>query len=477
MQLVRRDTGSTRGAVLILALLVVIVLTGLALSFAWSMRVEALAAAHRLARAQAAAIARGAAQAVMALGDELPADAVEVGDGAFWLLKPNFDDDRTYAFGIVDEASKVNINTASREMLLALPGMDEVLASAIIDWRDEDSEPSPNGAESDYYLLLPDPYEAKNEALETVEELLLVRDVTAVELYGEDKNRNGVLDDNENDAADSEPPDNRDGTLDRGLIDYVTVYSQDTGEGRINVNGSGGGGGGPGGAPGGAGGSRDGGNPDQEIISVLQEAAAYGLIREDRVESIAQRISAGRTHRNMVDLFYKSGMTFDEFNAVHDQFTTADREQPRSLINVSSAPREVLMAIPGLGEDEADALIAYRLSVGGDTASGSAFQDFGELSSVAWITQVLDRRRAVAIGDYVTASSPRRSVDIVAVSAAGRAFERYRMVFDTSAEEPRVLFWQRLTHLGWPLDPAILEELRKGTPVSDLIQTTNRGSF
>ncbi len=33
--------------------------------------------------------------------------AIRVGDGAFWIIKPNYDDDRTSAYGVVDESGKV----------------------------------------------------------------------------------------------------------------------------------------------------------------------------------------------------------------------------------------------------------------------------------------------------------------------------------------------------------------------------------
>ena len=492
--LTRRRPPRESGVVLVITLLIVIVLTGMAIVFARSMRVEAMASANQLARAQARAIALGAAQAVMALGDELPADAVELGGGAFWILQPNFEDDRISAFGIVDESSKINLNTATEQQLLALPGVDELIAAAIIDWRDSDAEPSPNGAESDYYLMQNDPYLAKDGNFETVEELLLVRGITAVELYGEDKNRNGILDENENDASDSDPPDNRDGKLDRGLFDFVTVYSSEPSASRTNVNGSQSSGGSTGGAstggasPGGAapggggqsrGGSSGGGEVDQALLQALTSAGEEAGWKEDRINEIARSITSGRPFSNMVDFFYKSGMTLDEFNDVHDLFTTSSEEQ-KGLVNVNSAPREVLMAI-GLEESEADALISYRLSAGATTGSGvveSESQETGELASVAWITQVLEQSRAVAIGSTITTESFQRSADIVAVSGNGRAFERYRLVYDTSSgTQPRVLCWQRLTYLGWPLDPQILVDLKNGKPVSDLIQTTNRGSF
>ena len=190
-----------------------------------------------------------------------------------------------------------------------------------------------------------------------------------------------------------------------------------------------------------------------------------------------------RLARNLVQFPFLSQATDEQkqkvVDLVHDKLTTSGSER-KGLINVASAPREVLMAIPGMDESAADALIAYRLSFGPDTtsASGTATEEAdGPLASIAWITQVLERDQAVAIGDYITTQHYQRSVDIVAVSGDGRAFERYRLVYDTSGDQPRKLYWQRLTHLGWPLDPQILESLKKGTPISDLIQTTDRGSF
>ena len=53
-------------------------------------------------------------------------------------------------------------------------------------------------------------------------------------LYGEDTNLNGILDDHENDGGLSEPDDDRDGRLDTGFYDYVTVYSVEA-----NVDGDG----------------------------------------------------------------------------------------------------------------------------------------------------------------------------------------------------------------------------------------------
>ena len=64
-------------------------------------------------------------------------------------------------------------------MLLALPGMTEEIADAIMDWLDEDEEPRPLGAEfADYYQQLQPAYQPTNGTLTSIEQLLQVRGVT-----------------------------------------------------------------------------------------------------------------------------------------------------------------------------------------------------------------------------------------------------------------------------------------------------------
>ena len=57
----------------------------------------------------------------------------------------------------------------------------------------------------------------------------------------------------------------------------------------------------------------------------------------------------------------------------------------------------------------------------------------------------------------------------------GRAFKRYRAVIDARNSPPRVLYWRDLTDLGWPLDPAILTELRSGEGIATTTLTIGAG--
>ena len=125
--------------------------------------------------------------------------------------------------------------------LLMIPGMTDELADAILDFIDADETAREFGCESDYYESLSPPYPAKNSPLESFDELLLVRGVTPSLLYGEDTNRNGLLDPNENDGDASFPPDNQDGALQMGWFAYLTVFGreknlQSDGTQRININ-------------------------------------------------------------------------------------------------------------------------------------------------------------------------------------------------------------------------------------------------
>jgi general secretion pathway protein K len=108
-----------------------------------------------------------------------PAPPIDLGDG-------------TAKVSIEDEERKINLNrlvlpngNAPDEQRLAVfrrlldtLGVDGAVADSVVDWLDNDDSPRVGGAESAYYLGLPYPYRAKNDLLDTVGELRLVRGVT-----------------------------------------------------------------------------------------------------------------------------------------------------------------------------------------------------------------------------------------------------------------------------------------------------------
>jgi len=92
---------------------------------------------------------------------------------------------------IGNESGKIDINRADDRLLkMMLSGFDledsdkDVIVDSILDWRDKNDLHRINGAEDDYYRSLPEPYECKDDDFDCVEELLLVRGVTAEMFYG-----------------------------------------------------------------------------------------------------------------------------------------------------------------------------------------------------------------------------------------------------------------------------------------------------
>jgi type II secretory pathway component PulK len=179
----------------------------------------------------------GAFQDVAVGGDPNNPDLPQ---GRFSIVALNYQDDPNFSsnpwrYGVSDESGKINLNALmeldttgniAQQMLMTLPNMTEDIANSILDWIDPDDTPRANGAESDYYGSLSPPYQAKNGPLDSIEELLLVKGVTAQLLFGNDRNRNGILDPGEDDNS---------GQFDRGWSAYLTVYSR---EPNVDINGN-----------------------------------------------------------------------------------------------------------------------------------------------------------------------------------------------------------------------------------------------
>ncbi len=430
-----------RGTVLIVVIWIVLVLASLVIVLSYFVRTEALASANYTSLAKAEAVAAGAIEYVLAMAadDETdsavsyesnPYEAMQVGDGYFWVLQPSLSGDGTYEFGLTDEAGKINLNEASLEMLLKLPSMTSELANSIIDWRDQNEEVTVGGAENEYYLLAAEPYQCKNAPLETVEETLLIKGGSIDLLYGEDTNRNGMLDWNENDGETTAPDDNSNGKLDTGFFHYVTIHSYETnqpknGPERINV-------------------SRN-----------TNRGKLLELLTEEFGEEKALKIIAPlqlRPFSSLIEFYYFSGMDYDDFVKIADRLTTTDDEILSGRINVNAAPSEVLACLPQLEQKDVDDLIQWR---------SKHESDIDELG-ILWISKVLDREKATAVGPFLTAASGQYSADIIAVSADGRAYCRYYVVIDIADGSPKLVYKQSLPNSGWPLDAEILTTLRDG---------------
>ncbi|MDE3066139.1 MAG: general secretion pathway protein GspK [Verrucomicrobiota bacterium] len=434
------NQGSERGSVLVIVMLVAFGMVSIALYFAHSMSFELRASDNRAsglatgqaiegaARYVAYILANYATNGVMPTNDEFECAAVPVGNAHFWIIgrDPSGAPSSEPYFGLIDEASKLNLNTADTNVLSYLPDMTTDFAEAIADWRDT------NGLGLYSMNYAPLGYQDKNAPFETVDELRLVYGATMDLLVGDDLNRNGVLDANEQDL-------NGTGQVDSGLFDYTTVYSREPnfhhdGSSLTNVN-------------------------DPAELRPLLEARL-----DSRASQILNQLQArgggpggGTTYSNLLQFYLASGMNSTEFGEIIDDVTCATNvAYYYGRVNINTAGVPVLTALfMGLGMDQSTAqtaaqqMITYRE------------QNPDNLASIAWIVDALGNTspvvQALARGDYITTRSFQFTADIAAVGPYGRGYRRVKFIFDTSDGAPKIIYRQDLSRLGWALGEKVRE--------------------
>jgi general secretion pathway protein K len=209
MRLGQRVLQSNRGIALLMVLWILTILMVIVLSFAFMARTEVYSTVSFRDGLQKkflaeAAIERGIMELFYRGSFRNQATVVEGSesiraDGR--LYKGEIEADY-YTYTVTDESGKININTLTdtngiilNNLLvnLGVSGDDaNTIVDSILDWRDTDELHRLHGAESDYYLSLPIPYKAKNANFDTIEELLLVKGMTAEILFGHD-NHPGLI--------------------------------------------------------------------------------------------------------------------------------------------------------------------------------------------------------------------------------------------------------------------------------------------
>jgi type II secretory pathway component PulK len=457
-----RTPHSDSASTLIIVLWIAFGLVSITLYFAHSMSFELRAADNRVCGLEAEHAIEGAARYVgyvlanFQTNGALPdpstflSEAVPVGDAHFWLIARDTNTPAggigtpQFSFGIMDEASKLNLNSATSNMLVFLPRMTADLTSRILDWRNT------NGATASqtFYAMQHPPYQCKNAPFETIDELRLVvgSDPDALDtLLGEDGNRNGILDPNESDE-------NHTGQVDPGILEYVTVYSREpsTNNGVARLN-----------------------------VSVLTSANSQGLLSllqtnltSSRANQILQGLGltgGGPTRPGSTPpgrggggatatvlsasplQFYlrchaaPANMTPDEFAKIANLITVTNGAYIEGRININTAPAPVLACLPGVSSTPGleQTLVNYRQT------------NPDKLTSIAWVADALsgntDAIAALSAVDCITTQSFQFSADVAALGPHGRGYRRVRFVFDTLDGFPKIIYRQDLSHLGWAL--------------------------
>lgn len=356
----------------------------------------------------------------------------------------------------------------ARFRLMALPGMTEDVADAILDWIDEDDEPRAYGAEEEHYTSLTPSYEPRNGPLTSLDELLQVRGVTPELLYGSDVNRNFALEVTETPRGAVALVDNFNGQMDRGWAAYLTLYGMELletpeGDEKIDLN---------------AGDLQQlyddlspyVGDDEAKFIVLYRQYGPAGEDAEGRKTS-ASSIQldfdkSGSTNINSVlDLVGASVSIQSEENnqappelvespwqessaegrSLMDLLDYARAESDlriRGRINVNQASRAVLLSIPSMTDTLADQIISRRMPIV-DPVAGE-----GRHALWLWADGIVDLEEMRELEPYLTAGGDVYSCQIVGFFDGAPMQSRLRVVLDRTSSTVEALVWEDLSTLG-----------------------------
>ncbi len=396
-----------------------------------------------------------------------------------------------FRYGLMDESSKININTlpyaddwvpgGGRSLLMSLPYMTEDIADAIIDWVDSDEDLREYGAESSYYTGMTPPYQCKNGPMDSLEELLLVRGVTPQLMFGLDTNRNGIIDNNE--LLDGDATSMDDDML-LGWSNYLTLYSKESnlnsdGLTRINLN-----------------------SPDLERLyddlrSAFDENWSRFIINyrlngpytpreDDEISSTAANYEIDFskepqfTFNQLLDLVdaHTTAYDPDDLNDIAiikspiqmlnlgftmpiamQNLTTFDGEIIPGRVNIMQAPRRVLEGIPGMTPDILEDII-YKREFELDDPTG--VDQNRKFETWLLVERVVDLPTMRMMFPFICAGGDVYRAEIVGYFDDGVATTRAELILDTTTDIPRILSLRDKSHLdsGYTIDTLGIDIIR-----------------
>lgn len=118
---------------------------------------------------------------------------IPLGRGTFSVLRGGRPEEGGgIVYGIDDEESRLNVNTATVDDLGRLPYMTPGIPAAIADWRDADRNVTAGGGEIDTYLSMAPPGVPRDGPFQTLRELLMVRGMDVLRFKGDDERLNDL---------------------------------------------------------------------------------------------------------------------------------------------------------------------------------------------------------------------------------------------------------------------------------------------
>jgi DNA uptake protein ComE-like DNA-binding protein len=282
-------------------------------------------------------------------------------------------------YGVSDEESRLNVNTATADELANLQNMTPDVATAIVNWRGGDN--TTMAAEAQYYQGMQPPYQPRMGPYQTLRELLMVRGVSPDDFLGQDSHQNGLL--AAADGNDFAFPGSVD-SEDLGWAGILTVNSSvqnlnAAGEDRVNIQ-----------------------TADQSALTGIRGITpriAQAIISyrgQHNFQSIADLLDVTPPQNQRgagIDGSAQSGNSVvneDLFMDIADDITTDNNQSLGGAININTAGVNVLVCLPGMTRELAQSIVSHR-------ASGGFFDSTAELLKLPDMTRDIFKQIAPLI--------------------------------------------------------------------------------
>lgn len=309
----------------------------------------------------------------------------------------------TFRMQIVDAASRINLNTAPQALLEKLPlNVDQI--ESLLDYREAGRTPRANGGKDEYYNNLTESYNAKLRALESVDEVLQVKEWTPETLYFPITN-----------VTSTNPlPQGQDGQV-LPLYEMVTTDSYSpqldpAGQSRVNVN----------------------------VPNAANRLTGLGFS-----QVVANQIAARQNWTGIGQIASTGNLSVADQKRVLDFLATSGAPRRAGLININTAPNELLAMVPGITPDIAQAIVQRQ---------AQGFASLGELTSIPGVNaQVLQQA-----ADQLTAIS--QSFIVRVIGKSGDSTVALEAIVDVAEGRPRlrkiydVPYTDPTTRWGWNAD-------------------------
>ena len=170
-------------------------------------------------------------------------------------------------------------------------------------------------------------------------------------------------------------------------------------------------------------------------------------------QGIAERIVSHREGQGLfqnIDAIKEVRMlTQQEFISIVDKITLKDGETRQGLININTAPPEILALLPGMDPQRAQAIVERREQ---DASDASQFQGLTEeeikgnpFTNISQLSQVegIDFGTFREVVDWVTYRSHGYRIEASGVDVAGKVVSTCVGIIDRTGDEIIVQYWQQ----------------------------------